>query len=279
MNEQACPMGKLEKLLLATDGSDYSKGAEQEALHLAKRCSSKLIAVSTVITNLEFEVTMPQVVDKEDKKAWEHLEAFKALASKEGVACDITAFHGEEPYQDIVRHAQESRVDLIVMGRHGRTGLVRLMMGSVAAKVIGHAPCNVLVVPPNARVEFRNILVATDGSQYSEAAIREAIGIAKKCGGSLVAVSVAAAETELAAAKTNVQNVLDAANKEGVSGEAVTRTGKPYEAIVETARQKHADLIIVGSLGRTGLKRLLMGSVTERVIGHTEAGVLVVKAQ
>jgi nucleotide-binding universal stress UspA family protein len=54
--------------------------------------------------------------------------------------------------------------------------------------------------------------------------------------------------------------------------------GKPYEAIVDTAKQRQADLIIVGSHGRTGLKRLLMGSVTERVIGHAETAVLVVKA-
>ena len=80
MNSQTCPTAKLEKLLLATDGSAYSEGAIREALSLAKKCSSKLIAVSVVITNLEFEVTMPQVVDKEDKKTWEYLEAIKAQA-------------------------------------------------------------------------------------------------------------------------------------------------------------------------------------------------------
>jgi nucleotide-binding universal stress UspA family protein len=185
--------------------------------------------------------------------------------------------HGEEPYQYIIRQAQKNHVDMIIVGRHGRTGLLRLMMGSVAAKVIGHAPCNVLVVSPTARIEFKNILVATDGSQYGESAVREAIGIVKKCGSSLVAVSVASSETELASAKDNVQKIIDAAKKEGVSSEAVTMIGKPYEAIVEVSRQKHVDLIIVGSHGRTGLERLLMGSVAERVIGHSETAVLIVK--
>ena len=140
MNAHICPIAKLERLLLATDGSQYSEAAIREALNLARKCSSKLIAVSVVITNLEFEVTMPQVVEKEEKKAREHLEAIKARASKEDVDCDITAIHGDEPYQDIVRQALKNRVDMIIVGRHGRTGLLRLMMGSVAAKVIGHAP-------------------------------------------------------------------------------------------------------------------------------------------
>ena len=57
-------MAKMEKLLVATDGSTYSENAVKEAILLAKKCSSKLTAVSVVITNLEFEVTMPQVVEK-----------------------------------------------------------------------------------------------------------------------------------------------------------------------------------------------------------------------
>jgi nucleotide-binding universal stress UspA family protein len=168
---------------------------------------------------------------------------------------------------------------MIIVGRHGRTGLVRLMMGSVAAKVIGHAPCNVLVVSPAAHAEFKNVLVATDGSQYSEAAIREAIGIAKRCNGSLVALSVASADAERKAAEDTVRYATELAAKEGVKAEGITIIGKPYEAIVDAAKQKRADLIVVGSHGRRGLERLLMGSVTERVIGHTEAGVLVVKAR
>jgi nucleotide-binding universal stress UspA family protein len=279
MSGQTCPVAKLEKLLLATDGSEYSEGATREALRLAKKCSSRLIAVSVVITNLEFEVTMPQVVEKEDRKAREHLESIKARASKEGIDCDIAVFHGDEPYQDIVRQASENKVDLIIVGRHGRTGLLRLMMGSVAAKVIGHAPCNVLVVSPTASIEFKNILIATDGSRYSEAAVREAVSIAKRCNSPLIAVSVALSDAEIRSAEGNIKWAVELASQEGIKIEGVTAIGKPYEAILETAQQKRADLIVVGSHGRKGIERLLMGSVTERVIGHTETAVLVVKTK
>jgi nucleotide-binding universal stress UspA family protein len=164
------------------------------------------------------------------------------------------------------------------MGTHGKTEMKRLMMGSVTALVIGHAPCNVLVLPLNAKVECKNVLIATDGSKYSDSAASEAIGIAKRCGSSLIVISVASSDADLGSAINNVNKVSKIAEEEGIKVKSVVAKGKPYEAIVETSKQKEVDLIVVGSHGRTGLTRLLMGSVTERVIGHAEAAVLVVKA-
>ena len=187
--------------------------------------------------------------------------------------------HGDDPYQDIVRRAQEKRADMIIMGRHGRTGLLRLMMGNVTAKVIGHAPCNVLVVPPAVSTEFKDILVATDGSRYGKAAVREAIGIAKRCNSRLIAVSVAYSDGEIKSAQDNVQMALELASQESIKIEGAAVIGKSYETIVDMAKQKQADLIVVGSHGRRGLERLLMGSVTERVIGHTGTAVLVIRTK
>lgn len=278
MNTQVCPFDRLGKLLLATDGSKFSEGAIREALSLSKQCSSKLIAMSVIKTNLEFEMTMLQVIEKEEEEASKHLASIKAKASKEGIDCKTITVHGEEPYQEIVDVAARNQVDMIIMGRHGRTGLLKLMMGSVTARVIGHAPCNVLVIPPDAKAECRNILMATDGSRYSESAAYEAICIAKQCKSPLIVISVATSDTEIASAKENVKKIMDTAAKEGVKAEGIISTGKSYEGIVETARQKLVDLIVLGSHGRTGIERLLMGSVTERVIGHTETAVLVVRA-
>ena len=286
MNGQICPVARMEKLLVATDGSIFSESAIREAINLARICSSKLIAVSVVKTSHEFEDLVPQVFEKAEKEVSEHLESIKSRASKEGVDCEIIANRSEEPYQTIVDEATRNNVNMIIVGTHGKTGLKRLMMGSITAKVIGHASCNVLVVPLDAKIECRNILVATDGSKYSDAAAAEAIGIAKRCKGSLIAISVVYADKEIVlpeddedmiSAKDNVKKITDIAEKEGVKAEGVVIKGKPHESIVDTAKQKRAGLIIVGSHGRTGIERLLMGSVTERVIGHSKSAVLVVK--
>jgi nucleotide-binding universal stress UspA family protein len=287
MNGQICPVARMEKLLVATDGSIFSESAIREAINLARTCSSGLIVVSVIKTNPEFEDIVPEVFEKAEKEMREHLESTKIRASKEGIICEIVVHRGEEPFQDIVNDAARNQVDMIIMGTHGRTGLKRLMMGSVTAKVIGHAPCDILAVPLHARVKCKNILIATDGSRYSDAAASKAIGIAKRCGGSLIVISAALSDKEIILpdddeemimAKDNVKRIVQLTEREGVRTEGLTAKGKPYEAIVETAKQKRADLIVVGSHGRTGLDRLLMGSVTERVIGHSESAVLVVKA-
>jgi len=277
MKGLVCPVARIEKLLIATDGSVYSESAIREAINLAKLCSSKLFAVSIVKTNPEFEDLVPQVIEKAEKEAREHLELIKTRASKEGVDCKIIVHRGEEPFQDIVADAEKNKVYMIIMGTHGRTGFKRLMMGSVTAKVIGHATCNVLVVPVTAKVKCKNILIATDGSRYSDAAVVEAIGISKRCGSSLIVISVATSDEEIKSAEDNVKKGVELAEKEGIKTYGLTAKGKPYESIVEISKQRNADLIVVGSHGRTGLERLLMGSVTERVIGHAESAVLVVR--
>ncbi len=273
-----CPVAKLEKLLLATDGSKFSSGAIRESINLAKTCSSKVYVESVIEFNPEFEALAPQLVEKAEKETREHLEAVKAKLLKEGIDCEIIVHEGEEPFKYIVNEAAKKKVGMIILGRHGRTGLKRLLMGSVTARVIGHAPCKVLVVPQTASVSYGRLLIATDGSEHSEAAALEAISIAKRCASDLIAVSVAATEKNLAGAKRNVDKVRQVAEKENIKVEVLTPRGNPYEVIVKTAEKKKADIIVVGSHGRTGIEKLLMGSVTERIIGHSGCPVLVVKA-
>jgi nucleotide-binding universal stress UspA family protein len=293
---EICPTARVERLLLSTDGSEHSEGAIREAIKLAKKCSSKLWVMSVAETNPEFEALAPQITEKAGKAARELVEALQARAKKEGVDCTGIVHQGEDSYKYIVDEAAKNKISMIIMGRRGRTGLKRLMMGSVTSRVIGHAPCNVLVVPRAAKVEFKNILVATDGSKHSAAAASEAIGLAKRNGSKLTVISVVPselmtptdiefsmpqreliAEKEMHEAEKNAKAVKDAAQKEGVAVQAFVMSGKPSDAIIQTAKEKNSDLIVLGSHGKTGIERLLMGSVAERVIVLTACAVLVVK--
>jgi len=295
---EICPVVNTEKLLLATDGSQFSEGAIREAIRLAKRCSSKLAAISVIETNPEYETIAPQLLEKAEQAARGHLDGVKKQAKQEGVDITTSILEGEDSFNYIAEEASKTKASMLIMGRRGRTGLKRLAMGSTTARVIGHAPCNVLVVPKAAKVDFKNIVVATDGSHYSTAAASEAIGIAKKNGSQLTVIAVVPAELatptdvdfaatqrellaekEMQVAEKNAKAVKEAAVKEGVAVQAFVMTGKPADAIIETAKEKKADLIIVGSHGRTGLERLLMGSVAERVIVLADCAVLVVKGK
>jgi nucleotide-binding universal stress UspA family protein len=86
-------------------------------------------------------------------------------------------------------------------------------------------------------------------------------------------------DNEREEAKANVSKVVALAQKEGIPAEALTPFGRSYDVIVETAGGRGVDLIVMGTYGKTGLKKFLMGSSTEKVIGNAGCAVLVVKSQ
>lgn len=136
---------------------------------------------------------------------------------------------------------------------------------------------------------FKKILLATDGSKNSKAAAAKAIHLSTKFKCPLLVVSIIDVTDEFKAiapdleekmgvsAKSFVNNVIKQAEKAGVKAQGIVRSGEPYVQITKIAKKKKADLIVMGTHGRTGIKRLLMGSVTSGVIGHTTSAVLVVK--
>ena len=147
MAKNTCATPGFEKLLVATDGSLFSKAAVQEAIMLARACSSMLYVLLVIEVNAEIDLWDASAADKLEKDMRKYLAGVKAAAAKEGVKCETLLHLGDEPYKDIVSEAAKRKVKTIIMGSHGRTGLTRLMMGSVVSRVIGHAPCKVLVVP------------------------------------------------------------------------------------------------------------------------------------
>jgi len=278
---QLLPTGRFEKIMVVSDRSESSMAAAREAIRLAQRTEGNLSVMSVIVTNPEHESLAKQLIEKENSDALVHLETLKTNANDAGINCEITLRHGIEISQEIVDEAEKYRADVIVMGRRGYTGLMRVMMGSNTAKVIGYAHCSVLVVPKTAKIEGKKILLAVDGSRYSDTAATTAMSLAKHLHASVLVVSVVYSEhqekrySEASEEITRVDNFL---TQEGISTEGRVLSGRPAEAIVEVANAKGVDLIIMGSHGRTGLDKVLLGSVSDRVIGYAECAVLVVKA-
>jgi nucleotide-binding universal stress UspA family protein len=280
MNEgQYCPVSKLEKLLVATDRSVFSEGVITAAIAFAKHCSSKLYIVTVVETNPEYETAGAELLQKEKEEAAQYLASLKARVLKEIPSCEIIFRHGDSASRLVVEEASQQKVDMIAVGKHGRSGLEKVFLGSAAAKVIGHAPCKVLVVPRTAKIAFKNILVATDGSEHASTAGTEAIEIAKRTGSRLRIISVVPSEDQKEKARANAGDIALASQQAGIDAETMALVGKPYEVIVETAKSMGVDLIVMGAYGKTRLKKLLMGSVTEKVIGMTTCAVLVAKRE
>jgi uncharacterized protein len=279
MSPESCPLSKLEKLLVATDRSVFSEGAVREGIAFAEKCSSGLVVMTVIETAPEYETIGAGAYQKEEDEAKAYLDEVKARALDAGVSsCETVLRRDRDPYRAIIHEASDKKADMIVVGRRGRSGLMKTLMGKVAEKVIGNSPCKVLVVPKAARVECGRVLAATDGSAHSLAAAAEAIEIAKRSGGSVIAVSAVRSEQDAAEAKKDADNVAALGEKEGVPVEVLTLPGRPHEVIVETAGGRAVDLIVMGAYGKTGLKKLLMGSSTEKVVGSSRCAVLVVRA-
>ena len=274
-----CP-AKWGKLMVCTDGSDEGQNAVAVALELAQACDSQVIAVQVLQVVPEFQAVAPDLPATLGKAVRENMAVIKAAADKLGVALKTVTPEGQTPHAAIVATAEKIRPDLVIMGRCGKTGLARILMGNVTARVIGHSPVNVLVVPRGAALAFQRLLVASDGSTYSESAWKLALSMAKQAKSQLIGVAVAPEEGDIIESQAIIHRMLTAASRAMVPFKGVNPQGvAPDTGIVQQAIKNEVDLIIVGSYGRTGLKKLLMGSVTERVIGGSPCPILVVKKE
>lgn len=284
-------MAKYRKILVAADGSESSRNAFRQACRIALMDKSWLTVITT-IPSYEDLFQMPSIQEKVSRALRE--EGEKVLAgireiAKEEDAHITTILEEGAPFQSIVDTAEEGNYDLIVMGAHGTKPIERALVGSVTARVIGNSQRDVLVFPLRTEIGWHSIMVATDGSKHGRSATEKAIEIAKAYDGQVNVVSVVDVTEEFQAqapeaveklvdkAKGYVEEVRQRAEAEGVKIETFVREGESYKVITDLSRKCKCDVIIMGSHGRTGVKRLLMGSVTEKVIGYAPCPVLVVR--
>jgi nucleotide-binding universal stress UspA family protein len=145
-------MSRLRRILHATDFSPASRAGFARAMSMAKADRAELLLVHVLTPQAALAVNgymSPQMYDDLDtaaeKYGQRHLNALEARARKSGVRSKTLLLHGPAD-QQIVRAARSAKADLIVIGTHGRTGLARLFLGSVASRVLAGARCPVLTV-------------------------------------------------------------------------------------------------------------------------------------
>jgi nucleotide-binding universal stress UspA family protein len=196
-----------ERVLLATEHTEFDAGAERLALDLAKRCGLPLSVVLPVVSNPEYEIIAPQLAERGEQEAAAKIRMLRQTAEAEGVKIDVVARRGEEPYHEIVREASERQSDLVIIRRRGkRSFLSNLLIGEMVSKVVGHAPCSVLFVPRAARMWSRGILAAVDASPNARNVAHFAGKIAAQCELPLTLVSVASHAADSIAAQAEARD-------------------------------------------------------------------------
>jgi nucleotide-binding universal stress UspA family protein len=269
----------LNKLLVCTDGSPASEGAVNAAIKLgtlttARVCLLGVINSPAVYGNIP---AIPELLSALEEQALRRLHIYQEQAARAGVTMESAVTTGISVAEAILDEARARKPDWIIMGRKVASGLDRLLTGSVTRQVIGLSPCPVLVVPRQARPEFRKIMIAHDGSIFGEGAWRETIPLAARANSEVIAVSVARDKSRQSDCHIALQHLEASAERHGIRLQSLFLEGRPFEQIIQAAEAEKVDLIVLGSHGRSGLARLLMGSVAERVTASVNCPALVVK--
>lgn len=319
----------LANILVPTDGSVPSQQAAEFGVKLAKLSHGKVCALyvadigrilSTGESIFPYDSAGPGSIDeafiglqssslKEGDIATEFVEE---LAKSSGVPCEKMVIKGY-PASEILRVAEEKRMDLVVIGSIGRTGSTEFLLGGVAGRVVQNSIVPVLVVPGAACCQSKqplsfaldNILTPTDGSEPSEMAAKFGVRIAKISNGKVSAlyvvdtsklVSLAGYTSSLdknssnavkeASAKLRnfslkegeaaVQFIEEFAGDLDVPCRKIVVEGYPASEILRVAEDEGMDLIVMGNIGKTGSEDIYLGGVAGKVVRNSGVPVLVV---
>uniref|UniRef100_UPI0040560846 universal stress protein n=1 Tax=Candidatus Electrothrix sp. TaxID=2170559 RepID=UPI0040560846 len=274
-------IGEAEVIALATDGSSYTDGAVQETIFLAQGCGAKIVVLHVTVVDSKSTTGLRASSMSVSQEVTDYLTNIKKIADDSGIVCEIIVEQSYySPAKTIVDLAYKHNADVLIMGRHGRRGLLKLLVGSLTSKVIGHGFPQVLVVHQDSSIRGEKILMATDGSETVEMAAETAISMGNSLNlKELYVLSVAGAESELEQAQALTEAVCTKGREQAptVTFHPLALVGKPSaDVIAKTAEDKEVDMIIIGGHGK-GLTNLLMGHVTEKVIGKAHCAVLVIE--
>jgi len=298
------------KLLLATDGSTEAASASRLAVQLCDKAGYELHLVYVGphvahVGDLGPVILDPQVAEQAqgriDQESQELLAEQVRTVEEAGGSVAEAYLKTEEPADEIISLAEELGAGMIVVGSRGRGGIRRALMGSVSEDVVIHAHCPVLVVrgqeqPGGDSLFPARIVLAVDGSRESDAAAHLAASLSDGTGSELYLVHAGPTshlpysypylaenvESFFEQAKEEARKFLEErAERLGSETDAPVHThlrpGKPEKEIVELAEEVDAGLVILGSRGLGGVRRALMGGVSDAVIRHAHCPVLVVR--
>ncbi|WP_449412875.1 universal stress protein [Pandoraea soli] len=304
-----------KRILLATDGSESSRRALREAAAFAR--NGDMIRVIHTVEDPVTPVTsaFAKLIDLEQvrrdmqREGEEHLARAVLYLREEGLdpqahLLDLRTT-GETVPEAVTREANEWGADIIIVGTHGRGGVRRAMLGSVAEQILRSAEVPVMLVAGEARPRsplragghYERILVALDDSETSHRAFEYAISLARAHGASLRVVHVLDmpgpfpegfdSAPLLGAVRAVGEQALKWAmrrlHEAGVPGDVEMRELQPVgegvaDQIICAGKETDADVIVLGTHGRRGFRRFTLGSVAEDTARHAGRPVLLLPA-
>lgn len=284
-------------ILLALDSSETYEVVVDEVTARPWPAGTKA-CVLTVAPSVEVSAAIkPAVIPRlSTAKAEAFVKSVADQLASRGIESSTAVIQGY-PKRDIAKYAGQWKADFIFVGSRGLTGLPRFLLGSVTQALVRHAPCSVAVVRkgPEKGAGLKLVL-GTDGSEWSKAAaqsvrerpwpegseVRVISAVPSAVAGlepwfSAPEVIARLQEDELNRARDAVKTAEAILSGSAMKVSGSVTMGYPKSVILDEAESWKADLIVVGSQGRSGVDRLLLGSVAEAVATHAQCSVEVIK--
>lgn len=286
-------------ILVPLDGSAFSERALPMAALLAQTMRSQVILMRATSAAVfpGADATEAQVQAVAEARAY--LASLATELVDQGLQVEVAVPYGDAA-ESILLEIGLRNADLVVMCTHGRSGLGRWIYGSVAEQVLARSPAPILLVRPSgegaelAPESGASLLVPLDGSVLAETALPHATSLAQTYGGtilllravepsmlahhySLTALAQASLEQEQLEAKTYLENVAERLRNEGIAAHTIVLVGWPADIIAYRGATLGASLIVMATHGRTGVARLLLGSVALEVVRRSPLPVLLVR--
>jgi len=247
---------RFENILLATDFSPATNAALPYAVEIARKSRGTIHAVYVISPDL-YPLEPPSEWPKYDRveKDFRHRIQQELEQELQGVAHEFI-FPMGEVWECLARIIEEKNIDLLVVGTHGRTGVKKAILGSVAEKIFRQAACPVLTVGPHVTAkathvqapEMNCILYATDFSPESFAAVRYAIRLAKEHHAKLILMQALdqAEPGQVTSAFETLQDIVPLGAGLLSKPTCIVERGKPAHSILGVAKRHNADLIVLG---------------------------------
>jgi len=292
-----------KRLLVPLDGSKLSEASLSIAAHLAQTLGASVMLLHIIERDAPKEIHSDRHL-REAGQAKEYLEQVASEAFPPGIPVEahVHAVGVKDVAQSIADHADELEPDLIVMSTHGSGGARDWIFGSIAQQVVSIWKTPVLLIPPRCcqeEFDFEKILVPLDGHVEHEAGLPVAAVLAKTLEAKLHLLMVihkpgtlegeraavrqmlpgtmsALLEMEEKQGREYLQNCLVELREQGLEVEAEVRRGEPVTAITKAAESLPADLIVLGTHGKTGSDAFWSGSATPKIASRSQIPLLLV---
>jgi nucleotide-binding universal stress UspA family protein len=295
-------------ILVAIDFSPYSEAALNQALWVARHSGARIV-LAHALPDLMAVVHSASTTAKLDLLRGEGEEFQREIESRtearlrklaagfdtSGLDIRYETYLGK-PYFEIPYAVEREKIDLVIAGTRGHGRVAQFLLGSTAKRLIRKCPCSVWVVKTEHVGPPKSVLAATDFSDVSRRAVLEGLAIAQQSGAIFHLVHVieslelpdevierfpdvkAVRERMADEAHRSLQEFVESLNVDASLIKMHQPTAVPWDEIRRLVKELSIDLVSIGTVGRSGVPRLLLGNTAEKILDHCDSSILTTKA-